>query len=262
MAGRFGAFAKLSRDDGGGRPTDTWSCARCSRRNSPALKRCENESCRAVRGDGRLDPARVPGRRHADMGFEPRAGTRSRSGAAAWAGPARAPPRDPAARVDPPAGPRARARRRGRRGAIEVREKRLFSTPILRNADATGETRVSGTRTNATSRRDTRERDVPSDVPSDDMSKDERFINRTSVYKPTSTPDSDPVLVETAVRPGSPTRASRRRMSSWTRTATPRTTFSSRIPIQISRARIFKPRRREMREKKTVAAGPLKRRLH
>ena len=31
------------------------------------------------------------------MGFDPRAGTRSRSGAAAWAGPARAPPRDTAA---------------------------------------------------------------------------------------------------------------------------------------------------------------------
>ena len=43
------------------------------------------------------------------MGFDPRAGTRSRSGAAAWAGPARAPPRDPAARVDPPRGP-SRAR--------------------------------------------------------------------------------------------------------------------------------------------------------
>ena len=256
MAGRFGAFAKLSRDDGGGRPTDTWSCARCSRRNSPALKRCENESCRAVRGDGRLDPARVPGRRHVDMGSNP-ARELGLSGAAAWPT-ARAPPRHPAARVDPRGPARARAD-----ADAEARSKyaKKKTTPILRNVDASGETRVSGTRTNATSRRDTRERDVLSDLPSDDMSKDERFINRTSVYNPTSPPDSDPGSPRRR-RPGSPTRASRRRMSSWTRTATPRTTFSSRIPIQISRARIFKPRRREMREKKTVAAGPLKRRLH
>ena len=109
MAGRFGAFAKLSRDDGGGRPTDTWSCARCSQRNSPALKRCENESCRAVRDERRVDPGGVPVRRRADMGFDPNAGTRSRSGAAAWAGPNRAFPRDGGARVDPPRGP-SRAR--------------------------------------------------------------------------------------------------------------------------------------------------------
>ena len=109
MAGRFGAFAKLSRDENGGRPTDTWSCARCSQRNSPALKRCENDECRAVRGETRVDPGGVFGRRRADMGFDPNAGTRSRSGAAAWAGPNRAFPRDGGARVDPPRGP-SRAR--------------------------------------------------------------------------------------------------------------------------------------------------------
>jgi hypothetical protein len=43
------------------------------------------------------------------MGFDPNAGTRSRSGAAAWAGPNRAFPRDGGARVDPPRGP-SRAR--------------------------------------------------------------------------------------------------------------------------------------------------------
>ena len=93
--------------------------------------------------------------------------------------------------------PRVRARAPTRTPRRD-RSTRKKTTPILRKVDATGETRVSGTRTNATSRRDTRERDVLSDLPSDDMSKDERFINRTSVYNPTSPLDSDPVLVETA----------------------------------------------------------------
>ena len=117
-----------------------------------------------------------------------------RCGRVGWTGP-RASARPRRARGPPRGSARARAD-----ADAEARSKyaKKKTTPILRNVDATGETRVSGTRTNATSRRDTRERDVLSDLPSDDMSKDERFINRTSVYNPTSTPDSDPVLVETA----------------------------------------------------------------
>ena len=139
------------------------------------------------------------------MGFELRAGTRSRSGAAAWAGPARAPPRDPAARVDPPRGSaRARADADAEARSKYARKKTTHLTSEA-SVDATGETRVFGTRTNAAPRRDTRQRRVPdpptrwtpSDV-SDAERKVSSFLVSTARAEPPPPPDSDPVLVETA----------------------------------------------------------------
>ena len=91
MAGRFGAFAKLSHDDGDGRPSDTWSCTRCSRRNSPAVERCEG--CGASRNRNES--------RKANMGFESHVGHGVRDGPANWAGPSTSTPVDPATRKDP-----------------------------------------------------------------------------------------------------------------------------------------------------------------
>ena len=64
MPDRFRAVSKLARDDPsdrGARASDTWSCARCSRRNSPAMRACE--TCG-------LDRVPAPGtRRRANMAW-------------------------------------------------------------------------------------------------------------------------------------------------------------------------------------------------
>ena len=97
MSDRFRAVSKLARDDPpdrGARASDTWSCARCARRNSPAMRACE--TCG-------LD--RVPAlgtRRRANMAWTvpaPATGGGAPGDPAGWTGPS---PRDPSTWRGPP----------------------------------------------------------------------------------------------------------------------------------------------------------------
>ena len=102
MPDRFRAVSKLARDDPsdrGARASDTWSCARCSRRNSPAMRACE--TCG-------LDRVPAPGtRRRANMAWSvpaPATGGGAPRDPAGWTGPS---PRDPSNWRGPPSVSRA-----------------------------------------------------------------------------------------------------------------------------------------------------------
>ena len=183
MAGRFGAFAKLSRENGGGRPTDTWSCSRCSQRNSPAVERCENMACGANRRE-----SQISGRRKANMGLD--TGRVTKGGPANWAGPSRTPPVDPAKRKDPP-----RSRPRGR-DATDALARQKYTTRQV-PTKGSKENKTSGN-VNGTSTSEWRSRgseDPRTKQPPNPMERSK--ANGKTKAPSTDIETGDPVLIET-----------------------------------------------------------------